>query len=203
MGDPKKQRKKYSTPSHPWNKERIENEKKIAKDYGLRKKNEIWKMDSLLRNLQSQAKSIIGSTTKQSEKEKVQLLGKIFKLGYLPKESQVGDILNIQLKDILERRLQTIVVRRKLATTMLGARQIIVHEHIAVNGKKITSPSYIVSIDEEVNTTYSDDSPLKNAKVEETKKEVVAEKVKVSGKPKEENKEGKKQVEAEKKPVEA
>ena len=50
MGDPKKQRKKYETPLHPWQGERILAEKKIMEEYGLKNKKEIWKMNSMLRN---------------------------------------------------------------------------------------------------------------------------------------------------------
>jgi len=41
MGDPKQTRKKYATPSHPWNRERIEEERVIKRDYGLKNKKEI------------------------------------------------------------------------------------------------------------------------------------------------------------------
>ena len=74
MGDPKKQRKKFSGPSHPWQKERIEAEKEILKNYGLRRKYEIWKMDSMLRKFLNRAKTLIGQKTFQSENEKKQLL---------------------------------------------------------------------------------------------------------------------------------
>ncbi len=39
----KKQRKKYEVPKRPWDKERIEKEKKLKKDYGLKRKKEIWR----------------------------------------------------------------------------------------------------------------------------------------------------------------
>ena len=38
MGDTKRLRKKYQTPSHPWNKKTIEEERKIVNEYGLKKK---------------------------------------------------------------------------------------------------------------------------------------------------------------------
>ena len=38
MGDPKKARKKYSTPIHPWQKFRIDDEKAIIKEYGMKNK---------------------------------------------------------------------------------------------------------------------------------------------------------------------
>ncbi len=149
MGDPKRQRKKFSTPNHPWQKERIEAEKEILKQYGLRRKYEVWKMDSMLKKFLHRAKTIIGEKSAQSSMEKGQLLERLSSLGLLKKESKVEDVLNLRLNDILERRLQTLVCRKKLAGTMLQARQFITHEHIAIGSKKITTPSYLVSVDEE------------------------------------------------------
>ena len=149
MGDQKKQRKKFTTPSHPWQKERIAAEKEVLKQYGLRRKNEVWKKDSMLKKFLHRAKTIIGERTQQSELEKKQLLDRLYLLGLLKKDSKVEDILNLTLKNILERRLQTLICRRQMAKTMLQARQFITHEHIAVGSKKITNPSYLVSIEEE------------------------------------------------------
>ena len=149
MGDPKRQRKKFSTPSHPWQKERIEEEKKILKEYGLRRKYEVWKMDSMLKKFLHRAKTIIGERTAQSEIEKKQLLERLYRLGLLKQDSKVEDVLNLRLKNILERRLQTLGCKKQLAKTMRQARQFITHEHIAVGSRKITTPSYLVSIEEE------------------------------------------------------
>ena len=41
MGQPRKSRKKYNTPPHPWNAERIKNENKLMTKYGLKNKKEI------------------------------------------------------------------------------------------------------------------------------------------------------------------
>src|SRR3989338_4504761 len=149
MGDPKKQRKKFSKPSHPWQKERIDAEKGILKQYGLRRKYEIWKMNSLLKKFLHRAKTIIGEKTSQSDIEKRQLLGRLYLLGLLKKDSKVEEVLNLTLKDVLERRLQTLVYRKHIANTMFQSRQFISHEHIAIGAKKVTAPSYLVSIDEE------------------------------------------------------
>lgn len=51
---------------------------------------------------------------------------------------------------MLERRLDNVVYRLKLATTRPQARQSIVHGHILVNGRKVYSPSYQVRINDEV-----------------------------------------------------
>lgn len=151
MGDPIKQRKKFSKPGHPWQKERIEAEREILKQYGLRRKYEIWKMNSMLQKFLNRAKTIIGVKTVQSEMERQQLLNRLHALGLLKNDSKVEDVLNLTLKDVMERRLQTLVCRKNVAKTMMQAREFITHEHIAVGDKKITTPSYLVSINEEPN----------------------------------------------------
>jgi small subunit ribosomal protein S4 len=47
---------------------------------------------------------------------------------------------------LLERRLDNTVYRLKLATTRTQARQVVVHGHVLVNGKKVSSPSFLVSV---------------------------------------------------------
>lgn len=54
------------------------------------------------------------------------------------------------LLSLLERRLDNVVYRLKLATTRAQARQIIVHGHILVNGKKVYSPSYLVTVNDTI-----------------------------------------------------
>ncbi len=54
------------------------------------------------------------------------------------------------LLSLLERRLDNVIYRLKLATTRTQARQIIVHGHVLINGKKVYSPSYLVSIDDTI-----------------------------------------------------
>jgi len=52
------------------------------------------------------------------------------------------------LLSLLERRLDNVIYRLKLATTRTQARQITVHGHVFVNGKKVRSPSYLVSLND-------------------------------------------------------
>ena len=149
MGDPKKQKKKFSTPNHPWQKERIEAEKEILKQYGLRRKYEIWKMDSMLKDFLNRAKTLIAQRNPQSDLEKKQLLQRLNSLGLLKKDSKVEDVLNLTLKDVMERRLQTLLIRKQLARTMKQAREFITHEHVAIGERKVTAPSYLVTVSEE------------------------------------------------------
>lgn len=164
MGDPRKHRKKYTKPIHPWQKERIEEEKAIIKEYGLKNKKEFWKMASKLRNFAKQAKNLIAEKGGQAEKEKEQLLSKLARFGLLPAESDITDVLGITINDILNRRLQTLVYKKNMATTMDQARQFITHRHIIVNEKKVTSPSYLVTKDEEEKISFSQFSELSSDK---------------------------------------
>lgn len=52
------------------------------------------------------------------------------------------------LLNLLERRIDNVVFRLKMATTRAQARQMIVHGHVKVNGKKVTSPSYLVNVND-------------------------------------------------------
>ena len=45
---------------------------------------------------------------------------------------------------LLERRLDAIVFRAKFVPTPFAARQLVNHGHVAVNGKRVTIPSYLV-----------------------------------------------------------
>ena len=54
------------------------------------------------------------------------------------------------LLSFLERRLDNVMYRLKLATTRTQARQIVVHGHVLVNGKKVSSPSYLVRVEDEI-----------------------------------------------------
>jgi len=60
-------------------------------------------------------------------------------------------VLNLQVTDLLSRRLQTIVQRKLYFKTPYQARQAIVHGHIMIGERVVTIPSYTVKIDEEPN----------------------------------------------------
>jgi small subunit ribosomal protein S4 len=160
MGDPKKPKKKYSTPTHPWQKERIDEEKGLIKEYGMKNKRELWKLESKLTNFKDQTKKLASLTTEQSVKEKKQLMDKLQSLGLIKKEADSGEILGLGLKDLLERRLQTIIFKKGLAKSIKQARQFVVHGHVFVDDKKITKPNYLVSVREESLIKFSPSSAL-------------------------------------------
>ena len=194
MGSPKKQRKKFSAPSHPWQKERILKEQELVREYGLKRKYEIWKMSSILKNFTSQAKNLITAKTTQSEKERSQLLKKLSSLGLISQNAKIEDVLSLTLKDVMERRLQTLLYRKHMARTIKQARQFIVHQQVAVGDKKITAPSYLVPLTEENGIQFAPGSAFIDTNHPER---IVDEKKEIAAKPKAEVKKEKSAEKAE------
>jgi len=160
MGHPRRLRKQYETPPHPWMAARIEEEKELMKEFGLRRKREIWKAESILRRFRAQAKRLIAAVGEQEKKEGELLLRKLVRLGLLDENAKIEDVLDLNVRDILNRRLQSIVFKKGLALSMKQARQFIVHKHIMVGDKKVNVPSYLVEKDEEDKITFAPDSPF-------------------------------------------
>lgn len=112
MGDPKRQRKKYETPPHPWIKERLDRERVLMDKYELKNKKELWKHETQLKNFRRRARRLLAARGKQAEIEREQLLSRLKRLGLLPEDAVLDDVLSLTVEDILERRLQTIVYKK-------------------------------------------------------------------------------------------
>jgi len=160
MGDPRKIKSKYAGPGHPWQRARLEEERALVREYGLTTKRELWKINSKLKTFANQAKRLIALRTTQAELETKQLLDRVSRLGLLKSGAKLDDVLALTLKDFLNRRLQTLVLKKGLARTPLQSRQFIVHEHVMIGPKKITAPSYIVPIEEETQIAFVANSSL-------------------------------------------
>ncbi|MGC8645279.1 MAG: 30S ribosomal protein S4 [Thermoplasmata archaeon] len=165
MGDPKKIRKKYETPRHPFEGGRIKNENKVLRSYGLKNKRELWKAESELRKYRANARDLqarlrLGDPVAQQTMKS--MVGRLARYGILSENATADDILALNVQSFLERRLQTIVFRKGLARTPGMARQLIVHGHIVVGDRKVTIPSYKVLKSEEGEVGYAPDSPLAN-----------------------------------------
>ncbi len=84
---------------------------------------------------------------KQKVKQMYGVLEKQFKRFFrMARKSQ--DAPGDALLSLLERRLDNTIYRLKLSTSRTQARQIIVHGHILVNGKKVYSPSFLVNVND-------------------------------------------------------
>jgi len=161
MGDPKFPSKHYNTPSHPWQKVRIEQERNLTHQYGLKSKKEIWKADTKVREMRRQARKLTAKANdEQAQKEKTLLLNKLSRLGMLEQGAALEDVLRMAPENILDRRLQTQVYLQGLASTVKQSRQLIIHGHISVEGAVNRVPGMLVTKNQEKNITYSPSSAL-------------------------------------------
>lgn len=146
MGDPRRLRKKLEGPRHPFSKTRIEEEMNYIGKFGLRNKKEIWKAQTHLRNFRARARVSLALPEHQREKERFILVKKLYHMGIMSNEDGlIDDVLSLTIEQFLKRRLQSIVHELGLSKTPWQARQMISHGHIAVRGKKVTSPSFHVT----------------------------------------------------------
>ena len=100
------------------------------------------------------------------EKQKLRkyygLLEKQFKNYFKIAENKVG-VTGENLLELLERRLDNIIYRLGFVKSRAQARQLVLHSHILVNGKKVNIPSYQVNIDDTIEIRE------KSQKIEELK----------------------------------
>lgn len=82
---------------------------------------------------------------KQKVKEMYGLRERQFKRFFAVASKQRDGGPGENLLSLLERRLDNVVYKLKMATTRTQARQIITHGHVLVNGKKVYAPSFLVS----------------------------------------------------------
>jgi small subunit ribosomal protein S4 len=136
----RKNHKTYSRPKRPFDKKRFEEEAQIKKEFGLKNKKEIWKANARIRVIREKAREHISS----KEEEQKKLFNKLQKIGL--NVNSIADVLSLEKRDYLKRRLQTRVFEKKLTPSIKTARQKITHKKVLVDGKVIDSPSYIVPI---------------------------------------------------------
>lgn len=163
MGDPKRQRKQYATPQRPWDSDRIDEESVLVGDYGLKSKKEVWRTETLLRDFRREARKLMAATGAQADKESRQLLDKLHTLGLVEEDSEIVDVLSLDIEDLLDRRLQSIVYDKDLANTPNQARQMIVHGHINIGDREVKEPGYLVPVEEEKEVAYQSSSPFAEA----------------------------------------
>ena len=157
----RKIKKKFKKPITPWDKERMGKESILLKTFGLRRKHEIWKAESILRSFRRRARDLAAKRDKTQERI---LLDKLYKMGLLGKNADLDDVLSLTGENLLERRLQTIVFKKKIANTPKQARQFITHGHIAIEGRRTIYPSFSVTRELENKISYYETSPIKKEK---------------------------------------
>ncbi len=102
---------------------------------------------------QARRKKIVGYGLQLREKQKVKrtygLLERQFR-GVFRKAARAKGPTGENLIVMLERRLDNAVYRAGFASSRAQARQIVLHGHVQVRGRKVNVPSYLVSVGEEI-----------------------------------------------------
>ena len=94
------------------------------------------------------------------------VLERQFRTAFKKAASKKG-ITGENLLIMLEERLDNVVFRMGLATTRREARQLVVHSHFTVNGKKVNIPSYIVKAGDVIKVKEKSQSSPKFKEIKE------------------------------------
>ena len=149
MGDPKTSRKVWEKPKRPLNYDLKMDELKTLGTFGLKTKQELWKTQTELSRVRLQARSLLALRQEERKRKEPILMQSLTKIGLVDEGSTLDDVLNLQINDLLSRRLQTITQKKLFFKTPYQARQAIVHGHIMIGDNVVTIPSYVVKTTEE------------------------------------------------------
>ena len=115
-----------------WTTDQLNAELYIMGSYGLRNKRELWKAQTEVARIRNQARALLAlSAEARAEKEK-RLLNFLNRLGLAKEGATLDDILNLKIEDLLERRLQTIVMKKSGIKSPYQARQLVSHRHVSI-----------------------------------------------------------------------
>jgi len=154
--------KTSATPRRPYEKERLDQELKLIGEFGLRNKNEVWRVKYTLTTIRKAARELLTLEEKDPRRlfEGNALLRRLVRIGVLDEEHMKLDyVLGLKIEDFLERRLQTQVFKLGLAKSIHHARVLIRQRHIRVRRQLVTIPSYIVRLDSQKHIDFSLKSP--------------------------------------------
>ena len=149
MGDTKNFRKFWKKPKRPFNFELKMEELKIVGTFGLKTKRELWKARTELSRVRNQARSLLGLRQEDREQKEPILMNSLSRIGLVEQNATLDDVLNLEINDLLSRRLQSIIIKKFYFKTPYQARQAISHGHIIIGDRIVNIPSYVVKVDEE------------------------------------------------------
>jgi small subunit ribosomal protein S9e len=125
--------KTYKVPRRGFGAERLDQELKLAGQFGLKNKHEIWRVAYTLSNLRRAARDLLTLDDKDPRRlfEGNALIRRLIRTGILDEEKGKLDyVLGLKIEDLLERRLQTQVFQLGLAKSIHHARVLIRQRHI-------------------------------------------------------------------------
>lgn len=166
MGAPKRNRSKFEKPKDIWNLERIKSDRALINEFGLKNHKELWMVQSEVSRIRRNVRELL-SVGSGSEDIKDKMIARLTKLGVATSSTTLDNLLDLKENDLLNRRLQTVIFRKGMARTIKQARQFTVHGFIAIDGKKVNRPGYLVGTEIEKHITFYkpiDSSPQTNDK---------------------------------------
>lgn len=152
---PIRKHKRYTKPRKLYDKALLKEENDLLKKYGLKSRREVWRANYAIGRIRKLAKELITAPEAEQKKFIERQSAKGFNV------STIADVLGLNKEDYLKRRLQSIIVSKKLAQTHKQARQFIAHKHVKLNGNKINAPSHLTTVEEEANIELSLELPQK------------------------------------------
>ena len=159
MGDPKRPKNTFKKPRRPWSADQLTQELQTVGTYGLRNKRELWKAQTELSRIRKQARALLALPHEVRHGKETELLKSLNRQGLVSDGATLDDVLNLKIEDLLERRLQSVIMRKGFVKTPHQARQAVVHGHIMINDRIVNIPSYIVRREEESGVAARPDSP--------------------------------------------
>ena len=108
---------------------------------------------------QKRAKKLSDYGVQLQEKQKVRFMYGLNEKQFKKTFVEAGKLKGVHGEDflkLLESRLDNLVYRAGFATTRRGARQLVNHGHITVNGKKVDIPSYRCKVGDIISVKESD-----------------------------------------------
>jgi small subunit ribosomal protein S4 len=135
-----------------WDISRIEEEHKLKEKYGLKTLREIWRAKSEIRRIRSNVRAVL--STRANESMGKQIIERLARFSVIKSDAPLDDLLVINADALLERRLQSLVFKMGLATSIRQSRQLITHGFIKIGDRRVRSPGYIVREEEESTIGY-------------------------------------------------
>ena len=161
-----RKKKMFDRPRKPFESIRIKEENRLAREYGLKNKKEIWRALAKINYFRKRAMAL----TRSPQEEQEVFLNKLRNIGL--RTNSISDVLGLEVEDVLKRRLPSIVAKQKLANTVKHARQMVVHRKIKIRDRVMNSPSYLVPIADEDHITLKKKAHVASKpKIEEPKVE--------------------------------
>ena len=163
----------YKTPKVPFERERFDSELKLAGQFGLRCKREIRRVHYMLGKMRTAARIMLMKPANDPKRmlEGGALLRRLHSLGILPKDqNKLEFVLALKEENLLERRLQTVVYRKKLAKSVHHARILIRSKMIRVGNQVVDSPSFLVRVDSESAVAFAENTPITNPEIQGRRK---------------------------------